>query len=115
MRVRLAYYSSAPAYATLTHPCNLITFSETEDYLVNITNAPGTSFVASGTAGACSNPAVVSIGTATNNNTAQFVQVRDSNNNYVCRSTRMEIRWVLLKLRCTYIMDPFDRIRKVFT
>lgn len=85
MRVRLAYYSSAPAYATLTDPCNLITFSETEDYLVNITNAPGTSFVASGTAGACSNPAVVSIGTATNNNTAQFVQVRDSNNNYVCQ------------------------------
>lgn len=84
MRVRLSYYASTPAYATLTDPCNLITFSETEDYLVNLTNVGASYPVSSGLPGTCIEAAVVSIGTATNNANAISVQVKDSNNNLIC-------------------------------
>lgn len=84
MRVRLSYYASTPAYTTLTDPCNLITFSETEDYLVNVTNVGASYSVSSGLPGFCTEAAVVSIGTATNNANAISVQVKDSNNNFIC-------------------------------
>ncbi|MBL7766626.1 MAG: hypothetical protein JNJ58_11060 [Chitinophagaceae bacterium] len=83
MRVRNAYYATEPAYATLTDPCALINFSETEDYLVNITNSPGPKFVSSGIPGACMPTSKICIGSATNNESSPNIQLLDSNNNYV--------------------------------
>lgn len=82
LRIRNVYYDVKPTQPT--DPCNYYTFSETEDYRVNITNTtPALRSVASGLASNCLRSSTTTIDAASNNINVLGIPLLDSNNNYV--------------------------------
>jgi hypothetical protein len=79
MRARLVYYSSAPT--TVSSPCGSFAYSDTKDFLVNVTASGSTYNVATyASSGACYTGAGDIVVDPASNNNANYVPLVDSSN-----------------------------------
>lgn len=81
-RLRVRIIGSPTKPVAITDPCTEYNFSETEDYLVEITNTEITKEIAPGIADACTEISQMTINAASNNNGSYPVYLVDSDNKY---------------------------------